>query len=142
MPRLNIQKIQPEAYQAMFGLESYLANSSLDTGLQELVRLSASLINQCHFCINMHTEAAKKAGISTHKLNALQNWQSSEVFTEKEIIALKMTDMLTNVAKQGLPNEVYQAAETVFTDTEIAQLIMLIATINAWNRLGISMTEG
>ncbi|WP_261843198.1 carboxymuconolactone decarboxylase family protein [Aliamphritea ceti] len=139
MSRLNIQKVQPDAYQAMFGLENYLADSSLTADLQELIRLRASLINRCHFCINMHTTAAQKIGIDKDKIEALNNWKNSTVFSNREHAAFAITDMLTNVAVQGLPDEVYAAAEMEFTETELAQLIMLIATINAWNRLGISM---
>ncbi|WP_271272551.1 carboxymuconolactone decarboxylase family protein [Aliamphritea hakodatensis] len=141
MPRVNIQAVQPDAYAAMFGLENYLAGSEISRELQELVRLRASLLNRCSFCINMHSKAAAEAGAGRNKLRALEDWQSSELFSQKEQAALTLTDLLTQVAAQGLPEQAYQAAQTHYSDTEIAQLIMLIATINAWNRLGISMAE-
>lgn len=141
MSRVNIQKSQPDAYKAMFALEEYLASSTITKDLQELVRIRASVINGCHFCIGLHSSAAKKIGISAEKVTALANWHNSDLFSKKEKIALKFTDGLTNVSSVGVTNDVYQAAEQCFSTDEIAQLIMLIATINAWNRLGVAMSD-
>ena len=140
MSRVNVQKSQPEAYNAMFGIEKYLASSTIPKDLQEIIRVRASLINQCHFCIGMHSAAAKTSGISDDKIAAITNWQSSTEFSDKECAVLQMTDCVTNIKDKGLPNDVYQAVETFFTEEEVAQLIMLISTINAWNRIGISMS--
>jgi len=141
MNRVNVQQAQPEAYNAMFGLEKYLATSTIACDLQELIRIRASVINQCQFCIGMHTEAAIKLGISGEKIQAVSNWQSSALFSDKEQAVLKMTDCMTNINAQGLPNEIYQSVVEYFSEEEIAQLIMLNATINAWNRIGISMSD-
>lgn len=141
MTRVNVQKAQPEAYNAMFGLEKYLATSTVDAALQEMVRIRASLINQCQFCIGMHTQAAQKFGVADEKITALTNWQSSVLFDGKEKAVLAMTDAMTNIKEQGLPNDIYCELTEYFSEEEIAQLIMLNAAINAWNRIGVSMSE-
>jgi AhpD family alkylhydroperoxidase len=138
MNRINVQQSQPEAYNAMFQLEKYLESSTIEKDLQEIVRIRASIINQCHFCIGMHTEAAFKLGITKEKILALSSWQDSNVFNDKECAVLAMTDCMTNIKEQGIPDGVYQIAATFFTENEIAQLIMLNVTINAWNRIGIA----
>ncbi|NRB17250.1 MAG: carboxymuconolactone decarboxylase family protein [Rhodobacteraceae bacterium] len=141
MPRVNIQQQQPEAYQAMFGLEKYLASSTIDTDLQELVRIRASIINGCQFCIGMHSDAARQLGVEDAKIAAITSWHQSELFSDKERAALNMVDFVTNISSNGLPESAYQKAAVFFNENEMAQLIVLMATINAWNRLGISMAE-
>lgn len=140
MGRVNVQRVQPEAYSAMFGLEKYLATLTVENELQEMVRIRASLINQCQFCIGMHIDSAKRLGVSDEKINAISNWQSSHLFSAKEQVVLKMTDSIANIKEQGLSSEVYLAVAEHFSEEEIAQLIMLNATINAWNRISISMS--
>ncbi|WP_114285659.1 carboxymuconolactone decarboxylase family protein [Candidatus Halocynthiibacter alkanivorans] len=141
MPRVNIQQQQPEAYQAMFGLEKYLASSTTDADLQELVRIRVSIVNGCQFCIGMHSEAARKLGVGDAKISAVTGWHQSELFSDKERAALNMADFVTNISSNGLPESAYQKAAVFFDKNEMAQLIVLIATINAWNRWGISMAE-
>ncbi len=142
MPRVDIQQCQPEAYNAMFGLEKYLAGSTVEVGLRELIRVRASLLNSCQFCIGMHSAAARKIGVSGEKVAAVADWQQSDLFSDKEQAVLAMTDAVTHISANGLPEEVYQKAATFFNEDEMAQLIVLMATINAWNRLGVSMTGG
>ena len=139
MPRVNIQQSQPEAYNALLGLEKYLANSTVDADLQEIIRVRASLLNGCQFCTGMHTEAAKKLGVNEEKIAALANWKQSDLFSDKEKAVLTMTDSVTHISTNGLPEDEYQKASTFFSENEMAQLIVLMATINAWNRLGVSM---
>lgn len=138
MSRVNIKEQQPQAYEAMFGLEQYLADTKVAPDLRELVRIRASLINQCQFCIGMHSEAAKKLGVSDEKINALYDWEANKLFDDKEQAALSVTDAVTNISAEGLPNDIYENAEKFFSDDELAQLIVLISTINAWNRIGVS----
>jgi AhpD family alkylhydroperoxidase len=138
MDRVNIQKIQPEAYAAMFCLEGYLATSTLPVILQELVRLRASQINGCNFCKGMHTDAAKKHGETDERLAALANWKISDLFDEKERAILEVAEAVTTIADQGLPDELYSKLAEFLNAGEIAQLIVLIATINAWNRIGVA----
>jgi len=138
MNRVNIQKIQPEAYAAMFGLEGYLATSTLPVILQELVRLRASQINGCNFCKGMHTDAAKKHGETDGRLAVLANWTTSDLFDEKERATLEVAEAVTIIADQGLSDELYSKVAKFLSAEEIAQLIVLIATVNAWNRIGIA----
>jgi len=138
MTRVNIRTSQPAAYKALFGLEAYLATSTLPAYLQELVRLRASQMNGCTFCKDMHRECAVTQGVTIKRLAALENWKSSELFDEKEQAVLSVTEAVTLVASQGLPDECYQKVAQFLTEEEIAQLIVLIATINAWNRIGVA----
>ncbi len=139
MTRVNIQEIQPEAYKAMFGIEGYIAKSTIEKNLQELVRLRASLINGCRFCTGIHSEAAAKLGESKERIAAVSNWKESRLFTDKERAALAASDDITNIAEAGLQDATYKIVSEFFTEEEIAQLIMLCSIINAWNRMGISM---
>jgi len=139
MSRVNIQEAQPEAYNAMFGLEKYIATSTINSALQEIVRIRASLINGCQFCIGMHSDAAKKLGVSDQQIAALSDWRKSELFSEQEKAVLAVTDALTHISVSGIPENVYQSAAQYLSNEEMAQLIMLIAVINAWNRMGVSM---
>lgn len=138
MTRVNVQHRQPQAYEAMFQLEAYLENSTLEKALQELIRIRTSLINQCQYCLAMHTEAALNLGVTKEKIQALSAWQTSKLFNERECAVLTMADCMTNIKEQGIPDEVYQLVATFFREDEIAQLIMLTVTINAWNRIGIA----
>jgi AhpD family alkylhydroperoxidase len=141
MSRVNVQQSQPEAYKAMFQLETYLATSTVEKDLQEIVRIRASLINQCKFCIGMHTDAALNLGVTKEKIQALSSWQSSKAFNDKECAVLAMTDCMANIKEQGVPDDIYQGVATFFTEDEMAQLVMLNVTINAWNRIGIASSE-
>ncbi|WNC66989.1 carboxymuconolactone decarboxylase family protein [Thalassotalea nanhaiensis] len=141
MNRVNIQQVQPQAYQAMFGLEGYIAKSTIEANLQEMVRIRASIINGCQFCIGMHKDAATKLGESNERIAALDNWKTSDLFNEKEQAVLAATDEITNISVEGLSKETYTNLGMFFSEEEIAQLIMLAAIINAWNRIGVSMAS-
>jgi len=136
--RINIAEVEPNAYQAMFGLEKYLSASSLDKILCHLIRLRASQINGCAYCIEMHSEEALKSGENTKRLFALSAWWESPLFSEKEQAGLLMTDEITNISNKGLSDETYSRVEDHFNENEIAQMIMLIGTINTWNRIAAS----
>jgi len=141
MDRVNIQQAQPEAYKAMFGLEKYLETSTVAADLRELIRIRASMLNQCQFCLDMHTEAANSLGVSSEKIYALSNWQNSKHFNQLEQAVLRMTDAMVNIKEEGVSNEIYSGVSEHFSKEEVAQIIMLNATINAWNRIGISMSK-
>ncbi len=138
MSRINIQKLQPEAYRAFLGLEDYLAKSTLPALLRELVRLRASQMNGCQFCQGLHTQGAKELGETEARLTALADWRASDLFDDQEQVALAVTEAMTHIAEQGLPDALYQQAADIFSEQELAQLLVLIATINAWNRLGVA----
>jgi len=136
--RINIQQLEPKAYQAMFGLEVYLRNASLNPTHKELLKLRASQINGCAYCVDMHTTDAMKQGETPRRLFAVSAWKESPLFSEEERIVLEMTEELTLIHRQGVSKESYDRAIATFGDHYTAQLIMAIVTINAWNRIAVS----
>jgi len=136
--RINIMKLQPNAYKAMFGLEKYLGETSLDNKIKALIKIRASQINGCAYCIQMHTEEVRKLGESEQRLYALSAWKESPLFSDKERAILALTDKVTLIAENGLSDEIYQKALKELDENEIAEVIMMIVTANAWNRIALS----
>ncbi|MEJ5993613.1 carboxymuconolactone decarboxylase family protein [Pedobacter sp. Du54] len=136
--RINIEQTEPNGYKAMFPLESFLATSKLSKTHKELIKIRASQINGCAFCINMHTKDARAHGETEQRIYLLNAWRETELFTEEERVVLAMTEEITLIAKGGLSDETYKKAQAVFDDQYIAQVIIMIVTINAWNRIAIS----
>ena len=137
--RININTVEHHAYKAMLGLEAYLAQSEISKTIKELIKIRASQINNCAYCLAMHTKDALKYGENAERLFILSAWHEAEThFTEEEIVALKMTEEITQIAQNGLSNETYQRASKVFSEKQIAEIIMAIVTINAWNRIAVS----
>ena len=139
MTRVKIDKVQPAAYEAMFGLEKYLGTTDLGTSLPELIKTRASQINGCAYCIQMHTKAAQENGETTERLFALSAWRESPLFTEKERAVLALTEEVTLISDHGVSDRVYRRVSEHFNEEQIAQIIMAITTINAWNRIAIAI---
>ena len=136
--RIDIQKLEPNAYKQMFALENYIQNSQLSKTHLELIKIRASQINRCAFCINMHTADALKHGETNQRIFLLNAWKETELFTEEEKVVLAMTEEITLLHQQGLSDETYKKAEAIFDKNYMAQIIMAIVTINAWNRIAVS----
>ncbi|MFJ8136681.1 carboxymuconolactone decarboxylase family protein [Streptomyces sp. NPDC096013] len=146
-PRLDWAQLAPEVYKAMVRLD-VAARKGLDPALLELVKIRASQLNHCAFCLDMHTKDALAAGESVERIIQLGAWEESRHFyTEKELAAIELTEavtVLTGGAYQGgsgggfVPDEVYERAAAQFEEAELAQLIAAITVINAWNRFGVS----
>ncbi len=136
--RINIEEIEPNGYKAMFALENFLATSKLTKTHKELIKIRASQINGCAFCINMHTKDARKNGETEQRIYLLNAWRETQLFTEEERAVLAMTEEVTLIANGGLSDETYRKAKDIFDDQYIAQIIMMIVTINAWNRIAVS----
>ncbi len=136
--RINLFQESPEAFLAMLGLENYIAKSGLDKNLYELIKLRASQINGCAYCINMHSRDALKLGATPQKLFLLDAWRETDLYTEKEQAVLALTEAVTKVGEGHVPDEVYQAAARILNTQEFAAVIMAIVTINAWNRIAIT----
>lgn len=136
--RININELEPNAYKAMFGLDGYLGKSSLDTRLKELIKIRASQLNGCAFCIQMHTEQARKNGESEQRIYALSAWRESPLFNDEEKAVLSLTDETTFISRHGVSDDVYSAALSALGEHRLAQAIMEIVVINAWNRIAIS----
>ncbi|MEN5300749.1 MULTISPECIES: carboxymuconolactone decarboxylase family protein [unclassified Pseudomonas] len=135
--RIEWAKHSPEAYKAMVGLEQALAKSGLENSLLELVRLRASQINGCAYCVNMHANDARKAGETEARLQTLCVWQETHYFTPRERAALAWVECLTRLPERGAPQGEYEALQQHFEPAEVANLTLAIATINAWNRFGV-----
>ncbi len=137
--RLNIATVDSAAYKAMLGLEGYLQNISLNHIQKELIKIRASQINKCAFCLDMHTKDALKYGETPQRIFILDGWrEAKDFFTEEEQVLLAMTEEITLISHEGLTEETYQKAKTIFDDQQIAQIIMAIVTINGWNRIAVS----
>lgn len=136
--RLSVKDLEPGAYKVMFEMEKYLGTSAIAHPLKELIKIRVSQINGCAYCIDMHAKQALKDGEDTQRIFALSAWRESPLFDEQEKAALKFTDEVTLIADQGVTEATYQEIKRYFTDNEIAQMIMLIATYNTWNRIAVS----
>lgn len=135
-PRMKMANVIPEAYEKVIALEKYAA-SNVDPTLYELVKLRASMINGCGFCIDMHSHDAMKAGETPQRLFELMAWREVGCYTDKERAALALTDQVTRLGEEGVTDEVWDAVTAEFSEAEVANLLIAIATINVWNRLAI-----
>ena len=141
MSRIDMAAVAPQAYQAVLGLEKYV-RTNLDHTVLELVKLRASMLNGCAFCVDMHSRDALAAGESSRRLFAVAAWREAPFFTERERTALALTDAVTRLGEHGVPDEVWDAAAKVWSEKELADLVVAIATINVWNRIAVtSRTE-
>lgn len=137
-PRLSWAQHAPEAYQAMVRLER-ASGQGLDARLRELVKIRASQLNHCAFCLDMHTKDALAAGESVERIVQLSAWEESRHFyTERELAAIELTEAVTVLTDGFVPDEVYERAARHFDEAELAQLIAAITVINAWNRFGVT----
>ena len=136
--RVNLYRAWPEGQQALSALSEAVENSGLDHQLLELVKMRASQINGCAYCIDMHSKDARALGETEQRLYALNAWRETTFFTEREAAALALTESITLVAATHVPDDVVETARTQFDDTELSQLVFAIVTINAWNRLALT----
>jgi AhpD family alkylhydroperoxidase len=138
MTRMLMADILPEGYRAMVGLERWTASSGIDRRLHELIRIRASQINRCVFCIDLHTRDARKHGEKEARIYALDAWREYPFFSREERAALALTEAVTLLSETRVPDEVWEEAQDVFGDEYLAKLLMAIVTINAWNRIAVS----
>lgn len=139
--RIDIQQLEPAAYKAMYALENFLQNSQLLKTHLELIKIRASQINGCAFCINLHTTDALKQGETPQRIFLLNTWKETSLFTEEERNILAITEEVTLISQNGLSDATYKQAEKLFDPNYIAQIIVAVATINAWNRFAISTNK-
>ncbi|HEX8727684.1 MAG TPA: carboxymuconolactone decarboxylase family protein [Ktedonobacterales bacterium] len=137
-PRIEYRKAAPGAIEAMSGLERYLAGCGLEPSLLDLIKLRASQINGCAYCIDMHSKDARAAGESEQRLYALSAWRETPFYSERERAALAWTEAVTLVADGHVPDEVYDLARQQFGETDLVNLTLAVVAINGWNRLAIS----
>ncbi|WGR95447.1 carboxymuconolactone decarboxylase family protein [Bradyrhizobium sp. ISRA443] len=136
-PRMNFYQAAPETIKALVAVENQISASGLEQSLIELVKTRASQINGCAYCINMHTEDARKHGETEQRLYLLNAWRESPLYSERERAALAWTEVLTLISETHAPDADYEAVRAHFSETELVNLTALIGTINAWNRIAI-----
>lgn len=137
-PRIDTTRINPDAYKAMRGLQSYVDATGLEPLLRALIKIRASQINGCAFCLHMHTRDARKAGESQERLDLISAWREAPAFNERERAARAWSEAVTLVADSHVPDDVYEAARAVFSEQELVDLTMAVVAINGWNRLMVS----
>src|SRR5579864_9536537 len=137
-PRLNAYQAAPDTIKALNALEAHVQGTGLEQSLIELVRTRASQINGCAFCINMHTQDARKHGETEQRLYLLNAWREAPVYTDRERAALTWTEAVTLISETHAPDDAYEELRKHFAEAEAVNLTILVGTINAWNRLAIS----
>ncbi|MEM5293097.1 carboxymuconolactone decarboxylase family protein [Burkholderia sp. JPY481] len=139
--RLDFYKANPAAIKSLLGVEERIGKSALEKSLTELVRLRASQINGCAYCVDMHTSDARKGGETERRLATVVVWRETPFFTDRERAALEWTEALTLVSHDHVPDAVWQAVRPHFSDEELVDLTLLVSAINAWNRFAISFRK-
>lgn len=138
--RMSIRDVDSDAYKAVYGLSQYVRRGTLGAALCALVDIRASQINHCAWCLDMHTEEARRAGIEQRKIDLVAAWQEAgELFSEREQAALAFTEAVTLISVDGVPDDVWAAVTEAFDEHETVQLLMAIATINVWNRMNVAV---
>ena len=137
-PRIDGAKVAPGVYKAMLGLEAYLHESGLEVSLLDLIRLRASQINGCAYCIDMHWKDLRAHGESEQRLYGLDAWRESPYYTDRERAALAWTEAVTLIHESRVPDSVYEDVRPHFSEKELADLTLAIGSINTWNRLNIA----
>jgi len=137
-PRIDYGKYAPEAWKAMLELEKYIAGSSLDRRLIHLLKMRASQINGCAYCLDMHSIDARAVGETEQRLYVLDAWRETPFFSDRERAALEWVEAVTLVSQTHVPDEIYEEVKKHFSEKEIVDLTIVAATINMWNRIAIS----
>src|SRR5262245_33177949 len=137
--RFNIDAAEPGIYKAMNAAERQLSTFTIDKKLAELIKLRTSQLNGCGYCVNLHSQDARKAGETEQRVFAISAWWETPFFTEAERAALKLAEEITRIQEAGLREDSFQNAKKYFSEQEIAQLIFITTVTNSWNRIAISM---
>jgi len=137
--RFNIKTATPNALKALIGLETYLAQTSISKTTKELIKIRASQINGCAFCIDIHTQDAVANGEKNQRIFLVSAWREAEgIFTEEEKVVLEITEEVTLIQNNGLTDETYEKALQFFNEEQISEIVMAVITINVWNRVALS----
>ncbi|MEO9022307.1 MAG: carboxymuconolactone decarboxylase family protein [Ginsengibacter sp.] len=141
MKRINIKETERNTYKAMQNMESYVKNSQIPELLRELIKIRASQINGCAYCIDMHTQESLSLGESERRIFAVSAWKESPLFSEEERAVLQMTEEVTLISKDGVSDETYNRVLKFFGERVLAQIILQIVMINSWNRVAVSTKQ-
>jgi AhpD family alkylhydroperoxidase len=136
--RINLMNVNPGIFHAMLGLEKQVGKSRLDTRLLDLVRMRASQINGCAYCLDMHSKDARAAGETEQRLYGLNAWRETPYYSDRERAALEWTEALTLITEGHVPDDVYERVRQEFSEDELAHLSLAIVAINGWNRLNVA----
>jgi AhpD family alkylhydroperoxidase len=136
--RIEFGKVNPNALAAMYALEAYVQGSGIEPSIIYLVKVRASQLNGCAFCIDMHTKEARSRGESEQRLYLLDAWREAQFYTERERAALEWTEALTLISKNHVPDDVFERVRRHLSETELVDLSMALVAINGWNRLCIA----
>jgi AhpD family alkylhydroperoxidase len=139
--RIDYKQLTPAALRAQQGLEAYVRGSGLDPSLLHLIKLRASYVNGCAYCVDMHTKDARLSGEQEQRLYAVPVWRQTPFFTSPERAALAWTDAVTDLGHAHVPDDVFAEVREHFTDVEIVSLTMAVVTINGWNRIAIALRQ-
>ncbi|WP_342557821.1 carboxymuconolactone decarboxylase family protein [Lysinibacillus sp. FSL P4-0201] len=137
--RMNYYEIAPDAMKIMTEMEKYTKKSSIERKLRELIKIRASQINGCAYCINMHTADAKKMGETEQRLYCISAWRECTFYSDAEKVALELTEHITLIPEKRVPNELYERVRKHFDEKAYVDLVILINQINSWNRISIAM---
>ncbi|MEO6123433.1 MAG: carboxymuconolactone decarboxylase family protein [Ilumatobacteraceae bacterium] len=137
-PRLSIPKVAPALYKAQLALDAAVRDSGIDAGMHELIKIRASQINGCAFCLDMHTQDARAIGETDQRMHLLAAWRDTDLYDEREQAALALTEAITVISANHVPDAVWDAAAAVFEPAELAAIVMAVISINGWNRIAIS----
>jgi AhpD family alkylhydroperoxidase len=136
--RLSYSSAAPGAYEAMSALEAYVRGCGLERSLLELMKVRASQINGCAYCLDMHTKDARASGESEQRLHMLAAWREAPVYSARERAALEWTEATTRLGERGVPDDLYAQAKALFTAAELVNLTMAVIAISGWNRLAVA----
>jgi AhpD family alkylhydroperoxidase len=140
--RLMLKVVDPEAYNAVLGIERYVRSGPMERALTELVKLRASQLNGCAFCLDMDAGEARAAGVEQRRLDILSAWREApSFFSDREQAALELTESVTRIGEAGVPDDVWERVARVFDGREIVRLLMAICAINVWNRIAVSTRQ-
>ena len=141
MKRIDLFNVDSNAYKALLPLENHIQNSSLEKTHKELIKIRASQINGCAFCLDMHTKDAIKLGETPQRIFLLNAWRETDLFTEEEKIILGLTEQITLISNGGVSDELYNKAIAAFGENYVVQIILACIAINSWNRIAISTNK-
>ncbi|MDB5550099.1 MAG: alkylhydroperoxidase like protein AhpD family [Rhizobium sp.] len=136
-PRFNFYKAAPDAYKAVAALEDYVQTSGIEKRHIHLIKLRASIINGCAYCVDMHTKEARNGGLPEQWINLMAVWKESPIYDARERALLGWVDAVTNLAQTGAPDDAYEALKAHFSEEEMTKLTVAIGAINVWNRLAV-----
>lgn len=136
--RMNFSAVAPDAYRSMLAMQKYLASSSIDLTLHELIKIRVSQLNGCAYCIDVHTRDARAHGEEEGRIYALSAWRESPAFTEAERAALELAEAMTLIAGRGVPLQTWELAGKHFDEQQVADIVLAVITINSFTRLAIT----